>query len=313
MMGGVTRGVRRSGAAGAALAASVVLSLAACGAPGGSSSSSAPSPALSTPAATSGSPSQSAQPSPGASAFDPAAVSTLYATTARTGSKPPLVVLVPGGGWNTHDNSGLVPLAERLADAGFVVVNTSYRAGKEGQIFPVPAQDVQCAIAYAARAAKDAGLGGGPVVVVGHSAGGHLAALAAVSGTALKADCADPSPRIAGLVGLGGVYDTAGFEPYLKAFFGASRQDDPALWATGDPIAYVADGKAPRGLRVLLIAGADDYDVPVEQAKAFDAALRKAGVPVTLTIAPGADHGDLYTPAVAAAPITAFVRRLARS
>jgi acetyl esterase/lipase len=192
-----------------------------------------------------------------------------------------------------------------------VVVNTAYRALNEGKGFPVPAQDVQCAIAYAAKAAADAGFAGGPVVVVGHSAGGHLAALAAVSRNALGARCADPAPKIDGFVGLGGVYDTAGFEPYLTSFFGAPRLENRALWASGDPIAYVAAGTAPKRLHVLLLAGSQDFDVPVEQAKAFDTALRKADVPVKLLVVPGADHGALITPEVAAAPIVAFVRSLA--
>ena len=299
----MTSGIRR-GAAAALLA----LAVAACSAP-----SASPDPATSG-ASASVTPSDSgeAPASPTQGPFDPAAVSQLFLPTGTARSAPPLVVLVPGGSWTSHDNSGFVPLAQTLADAGFVVVNTSYRAGNEGQIFPVPAQDVQCAIAYAARAATDAGVGGGPVVVVGHSAGGHLAALAAVSGTRLDAECSDPRPRIAGFVGLGGVYDTAAFEPYLTSFFGSPRQDNPALWASGDPIAYVAAGAAPKQLEVLLLAGEKDFDVPVTQAQAFDTALRKAKVPVTLTVVAGANHGDLITPDAAAAPIIAFTKSLTR-
>ncbi|MFN8167439.1 MAG: prolyl oligopeptidase family serine peptidase [Candidatus Nanopelagicales bacterium] len=78
-------------------------------------------------------------------------------------------------------------------------------------------------------------------------------------------------------------------------------------------MAYVANGTTPKGLRVLLLVGGLDTVVPEQQAQAFAAALRKAGVPVTLVAASDADHMDLITPAIAAAPITAFVRRLARS
>jgi acetyl esterase/lipase len=247
-------------------------------------------------------------------AFDPASVSELFLPTgsATTKGALPLVVLVPGGGWDSHDNTGLVPLAKKLAAAGYAVVNTSYRAGQEGMRFPVPVNDVQCSIAYAAKTAAAQGISGGPVVVVGHSAGGHLGALAAVSGDALHPTCADPLPPITGFVGLGGVYDTALFEPYLTYFFDGPRDDNRATWASGDPIAYVAAGKAPKGLHVLLIAGEKDFDVPMNQADAFDAALKKAGVPVTLTVAAGAGHGDLFTPPVALAPIIAFVKGLPR-
>jgi acetyl esterase/lipase len=243
-------------------------------------------------------------------AFDPAAVSQLFLPPGGATGAIPLVVLFPGGSWNTHDNSGLVPLARQLAAAGFAVVNSSYRAGQEGVHFPVPVHDVQCAIAYAAKTAASHGITGGPLIVVGHSAGGHLAALAAVSGDALRPLC--PVPPITGFVGLGGVYDTALFEPYLTDFFHAARIGHLALWASGDPIAYVAAGKAPKLLQVLLIAGGQDFDVPMNQAQAFDAALREAHVPVTLTVAAGARHADLYTPVVAATPIITWVKALRR-
>ena len=127
-------------------------------------------------------------------------------------------------------------------------MNASYRAGVDGAHFPVPLQDVQCAAGYAVAQADAAGLTPGPVVLVGHSAGGHLVALAGTSGTALSRRCADPVPTIAGVVGLAGVYDTAGFASYLGEFFGTPRSQDPTLWDSGDPIHYVDDahGSAAR-------------------------------------------------------------------
>jgi acetyl esterase/lipase len=222
------------------------------------------------------------------------------------------VVLVPGGGWDTHDSSGFAPLAQKLTDAGLVVVTTSYRAGQDGKRFPVPVQDVTCATAYAARAAKDAGAGGGPVIVVGHSAGGHLGALAATSNNALGAQCADPIPKIAGFVGLGGVYDTLDFEPNMVEFFGTPQADDPGLWESGDPVAYAEKGEVPLSLRVLLLAGQDDTVVPMNQATTYAAVLKKKLIKVTLEQLPGVDHMELIEPEVAAAPIIAFARSLSR-
>lgn len=268
-----------------------------------------------TSAAASGSTSPTPSPLAPVAAFDPAAVSRLFLPTA-TGSATtgalPLIVLVPGGGWVSHDNGGLVPLAEKLAAAGFAVVNTSYRAGQEGVQFPVPIHDVQCSIAYAARTAAAQGIHGGPVIVVGHSAGGHLGALAAVSGDALHPVCADPMPAITGFVGLGGIYDTATFEPFLTGFFGVPRSGNLALWASGDPIAYVAAGTAPKRLQVLLLTGGNDNVVPSTQAGSFEAALLRAGVPVTLATVTDVGHLDLITPAVAATPIISWVTTLAR-
>ena len=57
-----------------------------------------------------------------------------------------VVVLVPGGGWQTADPSGLLPLAARLARRGSLAVAVSYRAADDGVHFPAPTEDVACAV-----------------------------------------------------------------------------------------------------------------------------------------------------------------------
>ncbi len=125
-------------------------------------------------------------------------------------SPVPIVLLVPGGGWLTADRTGLAPLAADLADAGFVAVNSTYRAGSAGAVFPEPVQDVACATGFAVQEARAAGLEPGPLVALGHSAGGHLAALAALEASAPAGPCPYPLPGVTGLIGLAGVYDTPG-------------------------------------------------------------------------------------------------------
>ena len=166
------------------------------------------------------------------------------------------MVLVPGGGWDIARQLGLVPLAQKLTDAGLVVVTTSYRAGSGGQAFPVPVQDVTCAMAYAARLAKDAGVGGGPVIVVGHSAGGHLAALAATTTTRWARSAPTRCRRSRARGARRRLRHSR-----LRALIVVLRHpavDDPVLWESGDPIAYAEKGEVPLSLRVLLLAGEDD-------------------------------------------------------
>jgi acetyl esterase/lipase len=243
-------------------------------------------------------------------AYDPALVSEIYPPTTTPEGAVPVVLVVPGGGWSTADRTGMTPLAKALAAAGFFTVNASYRAGVDGAHFPVPLQDVQCAAGYAVAQAQAAGLTPGPVVLVGHSAGGHLVALAGTSGATLARRCADPVPTIAGVVGLAGVYDTKAFASYLSDFFGASESQDPKLWESGDPIHYVEAHTAPRSLRVLLIHGDADATVPVAQAVAFARALKDARMTVSLDVVPAASHMDVIRPDIAAAPITAWIQTL---
>jgi acetyl esterase/lipase len=277
--------------AGAALATL----LSACAAGGGS-----PARVTTTPAPASSS----------VSAYDPATVSEVYPPATTPTGPVPVVLVVPGGGWSTADRTGMTALAQDLAAAGFFTVNASYRAGVDGVRFPVPLQDVLCAAGYTVAQARAAGLTPGPVVLVGHSAGGHLVALAGTSGSTLARPCADPVPAIAGVVGLAGVYDTTAFARYLTDFFGLAPATDPGLWKSGDPIAYVESGAVPRGLHLLLIHGDADTVVPLTQAQAFTTALTDAGLDVTLDVVPAATHMDVIEPDVAASPITAWIRTL---
>lgn len=287
-----------------AVVATACVGLVACGASSGGTASSSSSPSVTSPSSTA-SPSTSLQP------FVPATASETYRPTSPRPGAVPVVLMIPGGGWQTSNREYMAPLAQRLAADGAFVVNSTYRAGDVGAMFPVALQDVLCAAGYAVAQAKAAGLVPGPVILVGHSAGGHLVALAGVSGDTLAAPCADPVPHVDGVVGMAGVYDAADAGGLIAPFFGVARAADPALWDSGDPIRYVEDGRAATPLSVLLVHGSDDDVVPLRQSQSFAAALKAAGIPVRLDEVADADHNVIVDPAVSGAAITAFVRTLA--
>ena len=280
------------------------VALAACGSVPAGSASSSPTTSATTTAST-------ASASTSLSPFVPASSSETYRPAGATSGPVPVVLTIPGGGWQTSDREYMAPLAERLAANGAFVVNSTYRTGDAGALFPVPLQDVRCAAGYAVAAAKAAGYTPGPVVLVGHSAGGHLVALAGVSGDVLDAPCADPVPHVDGVVGMAGVYNAADVEGTIAPLFGVARATDPKLWDSGDPIRYVEAGRTPKPLSVLLVHGADDNVVPLAQSQSFAAALKAAGVPVTLDVVPNRDHDAIVDPAVSGAAITSFVKRVA--
>ena len=223
----------------------------------------------------------------------------------------PVVLLVPGGGWQTADRRGLAPLAGDLAEAGFVAVNATYRAGEDGATFPVPVQDVLCAAGFAVQEVRSTGLEPGPLVALGHSAGGHLASLAALEGDELAGQCPYPVPGITGLIGLAGVYDAKAFDFALVDFFGGAQVEQPQAWSQGDPVGLVDSGLAPADLHVLLLHGDADEDVPIEQSQSFEASLKRAGVPVSLEVVPGATHQTIYSADVAGPSAIAWVKELA--
>ncbi len=104
------------------------------------------------------------------------------------------------------------------------------------------------------------------VVLMGHSAGGHLACLAALT--------ADAGTQVQGVVGLAPVTDfladtkrRGGLSTSLKALLNETEADDRVLGILKEmsPMAYVHRGAPP----FLLLQGSVDKTVPPEQTEAF--------------------------------------------
>lgn len=202
----------------------------------------------------------------------------------------PLVVLLHGGFWRAaYDLSLMRPLAESLAADGYAVRNVEYRrVGMPGGGWPGTVEDVGAAVDAAVAT-------GVPVVLVGHSAGGHLALWAAAG------------REVAATVSLGGVCDmVAGAREGLGAgavadFLGGTPEAVPERYAAASPRALL-----PLGRRMLLVHGDADEAVPVRQSRDLAAAATAAGDRIELVDLPGVDHMSLIDPA---SPGWAAVRR----
>lgn len=110
-----------------------------------------------------------------------------------TGPVKTQIVLIHGGCWsNQYTRAHISPLASALAKVGFNVWVPEYRrVGDVGGGWPGTYQDVAAAINYVS------GKTGVLPIVIGHSAGGHLALLAAT----------DPDVALAGVIGLAAITD----------------------------------------------------------------------------------------------------------
>jgi acetyl esterase/lipase len=207
----------------------------------------------------------------------------------------PIVVMVPGGAWRTADRSGLTPLAERLAGAGMLVVNATHRAADAGARFPSEVQDVVCSVGFAAARAAAGGQQSGPVVLLGHSSGAHLAALAALAGAHFRGACPHPPASVDGLIGLAGLYDPSAVTDMAEPLFGVPASQNPQRWRDGNALTWAS---AVASLPVLLAHGDRDDLVPMSLTMSFAAALRVGGHQVHVEVVPGAGHHDIYAPEV---------------
>ena len=237
-------------------------------------------------------------------------------TTQTEAARVPIVVLIPGGAWLSADRTGLGPLAKRLAEHGIVAVNATYRAANSGVRFPEPVADIVCAIDFAADRARRAGISAvslGPVIVLGHSSGAHLAALAALGGAHFRKDCPYPPARVDGLIGLSGAYNVLLLQDLAYPLFGVRAADDPAVWRSGNPMTWVESRTEAPALSVLLAHGGADEILPRSFTVTFGQALEDAGHPVQVTIVPGATHATIYTPDVIAGTVISWTDGLSRT
>ena len=208
----------------------------------------------------------------------------------------PVAILVHGGGWGSGDKGGaetpnsgadITPWFAPLADAGFTWFSINYRLAP-AHCWPACLEDTLTAIrwvkSHAARFKGDSGR----IALIGHSAGGHLACMAAATGGA--------DTRVQAVVGCAPVTN---FEQDLAARGGLSlalqnlhgRQQEVTsealdiLRATS-PINNLKPGLPP----FLLIHGDADRSVPMEQSLNFQARLRANGVHCDLITIPGGPH-----------------------
>jgi acetyl esterase/lipase len=225
---------------------------------------------------------------------------------ARTGPVP-LVVMVPGGGWATADPAGFAGLAGALARSGVAAAPARVRAAQDHVVYPVPVEDVLCAVAGAVQGVRARGLVPQPVVVLGHSSGAQLAALAVLAVRDFSPTCRAPAVAPDALVGLSGPYDISRVPDLAARLVGGTPASDPDAWARANPVERA--GLRPQ-VPVLLLHGAADESVPVAFTLQFGDALTRAGHPTTVDVVPSADHAEIYQPGAAGDRIVRWLRQL---
>jgi len=225
--------------------------------------------------------------------YAPGLTETLYLP--ETKGPVPLVVMVPGGGWTTADPAGLAGLAADLAGAGVAAAPVEVRAAQDGVVYPAPVEDVLCAVAAAAKAIASRGYVPGPVAVLGHSSGAHLAALAVLAVDDYSPDCRDTLLRPDALIGLSGPYDISQLPDVAGALLGTSPSEDEATWAAANPVKWAdLHPEVP----VLLLHGEADEIVPPSFTTQFADALEGGRHSTTVQMVPDADHVAIYQAAV---------------
>ncbi len=226
---------------------------------------------------------------------DPLQMLSFYAGK-TDGAAAPLIIFVHGGGWKRGDMYNATGPAKisHFTGLGYHVASINYRLVPQARVED-QAADVASAIAWLRANAARLGIDAQRIVLMGHSAGAHLAALVGTDPRYLKGAGLDLS-AVAGVVPIdGAAYDVPAQmqegAPIMQQTYRQAFGSDPARQKSLSPYWQAAAPNAPRFL--LLHADREDG---ARQSAALAEALRKAGAQVQLNGFEGkglAGHRDI--------------------
>jgi arylformamidase len=193
------------------------------------------------------------------------------------GGRAPLIAFFHGGYWKALDKQDVCFLAEPFARAGIAFAAIGYALAPTVSLDEI-ARQARAAIAFLWRHAPGFGIDSRRIIVAGHSAGGHLAALLATDDRRLYMP-------IAGAFCLSGVYD---LEPLRLSYHNAELRLDRAAASRLSPVAH-----APRpSIDVVLAVGGDETAEFLRQQAEFARAWARTAR-VRIVPAPGLHHFDI--------------------
>ncbi|MEV7075731.1 alpha/beta hydrolase [Streptomyces sp. NPDC093990] len=217
---------------------------------------------------------------------------------AETADPVPVIVFVHGGAWRTGLRDDLGPRFRdwrpgpfaRLVRSGFAVACPDYRLSGE-VTHPGQLRDLRAALTWLHARSAELRLDMARTVLWGESAGGHLAALLALTAGSLPVrGCvtwyaptdltrlAEDQPE--------GVYDPSDPGTFEALLIGGALTDLPDRAREASPVSHVAPDAPP----FLVLHGTDDVIVPHAQAERLVTALHRAGVSAELVSVRGGNH-----------------------
>lgn len=209
------------------------------------------------------------------------------------GTRRPGLFVIHGGWWSAGDKAMTDAIARSYAELGYTVFNVNYRLSGEAS-WPAQRTDVLAAIRRAVKEADRWSFDPGNYVVMGFSAGGHLAASVGTFGNG-------PLPGLKGVVGVSPVispllaYNDGEDSPdpnarrlrraAIQLAGGCEPRQCPRVWASMETQWHVSRGDVP-----MLTAHSEEEFVPPRHSLLLRSMLGQVGVPMTVLTVPGARH-----------------------
>lgn len=207
---------------------------------------------------------------------------TLDASIPASPRPQPAVLLVHGGGWEAGDKRTYInPWFVTLTRAGLAWFSIDYRLGPAHK-HPAAVEDIEAAVRFLRANAKKFNIDPRRIAVMGESAGGHLAMLAALRGRV----------RVAAAVSFYGIHDLDSWARQRGGELpmnirGYLPDTAPGTLKDASPSTYIGRRNPP----VLFVHGTADKGVPWQQSSEICDRMKRAGAVCDVFLIPGAPHG----------------------
>jgi arylformamidase len=182
----------------------------------------------------------------------------------------PTLVYIHGGYWQMNDKDPYAFVGEGLLTAGFNLALMEYTLAPAARLDQIVAE-VRAAVAWVIAHAKEHGGDPARVFVSGHSAGGHLTAMAM------------NDPRVAGGVAISGIYD---LEPIRLNYLNDKLGLDPAETDRNSPMRHLPSQAGP----LVVTVGLGELPELVRQSEEYAAAWKQKGLRGRYLPVPKHDH-----------------------
>ncbi len=212
----------------------------------------------------------------------------VYLPANRSALQTRSLILLHGGGWNSGSRHNLAAYIDSFTTRlpGYAIFNVDYRLLAPGISFTVQEDGIKQAVDFIAGHAEAYQVNAGKYIMVGVSAGAHLALLQAYKNT---------MPKIAAVIDFFGPADLTAMynNPWnamiphvMESFIGGTPANNPA-YKNLSPVNFINAATPP----TLMLHGRQDHLVNITQSQALQKKLQQAGVANELVVYPNAGHG----------------------
>lgn len=225
----------------------------------------------------------------------------LYTPSAHAGQPYPLLVWVHGGAWKRGSKDAIPTknptLLKAVLEKGYALAAVDYRLSGEA-IFPAPLKDINDALNFLHDHANQYNITADKLVMMGRSAGGHLAGLVGATNSQSNIAFYTPQPKyeVKAVVSFFGPTDLlalgkkhgkkASKRSSVSRFLGDIPSNIPDIAQRASSTHYINSNTPP----FIQLHGAEDRRVPVSQSQRLKSKLDEYGVDNQLFIEPGVGH-----------------------